>query len=207
VIAVDPTDVEMSKDRTIRGRIGGELMDLNEAIRRRRSIRRFTGQSVALDRLVELVRAGIWAPTAGNVQSWRFVIVNDKGVLDRIKAVSPGMLGMPTALIVICQDKDLAFQKGSMLGRDVGSVMDAAMAAQNIMLAAHASGLGSCAVLSFHAETVRRFLDMPVSVRPELLITIGVPATCPDPPKREVNGIAFVNSMAHDISLGEDLAH
>jgi len=179
-------------------------MDLNEAIVGRRSIRRFTEESVSLDQLAKLVQAGTWAPTAGNVQSWRFVIVDDNRVLRQLNAVSPGMLGMPTALIAICQDKDVAFKRGSVLGRDVGSVMDAAMAAQNIMLAAFASGLGTCAVLSFHKSAVRRFLDLPEHVQPELLITVGVPAINPVPPKRARDGVTFVNSLKHSITNSEE---
>jgi nitroreductase len=175
-------------------------MDLNEAIVGRRSIRRFTKERVPLDQLVKLVEAGTWAPTAGNVQSWRFVIVDDSRVLRQLNAVSPGMLGIPTALIAICQDKDVAFKRGSVLGRDVGSVMDAAMAAQNIMLAAFASGLGTCAVLSFHKNAVRRFLDLPEHVQPELLITVGVPDISPVPPKRAEDGVIFVNSLKHGIT-------
>lgn len=176
-------------------------MDLNEAIQGRRSIRRFTEERVPLGQLAELVQAGTWAPSAGNVQSWRFVIVDDDRVLRQVNAVSPGMLGMPTALIAVCQDKDMAFRRGSVLGRDVGSVMDAAMAAQNIMLAAHASGLGTCAVLSFNRIAVQRFLDLPEHVQPELLVTVGFPAIRPVPPKRVVDGIVFVNSLKHEFTL------
>lgn len=178
-------------------------MDLTEAICGRRSIRRYTDESVPFDQLVELVRAGIWAPTAGNVQSWRFVIVDDSKTLRQLKAASPGMLGTPTAVIAICQDKDIAFKRGSVLGRDVGSVMDAAMAAQNIMLAAHASALGTCAILSFHAGSVRRFLDLPENVQPELLITIGVPAMNPAPPKRVEAGVIFHNSLQSGVNALE----
>jgi len=171
-------------------------MDLQEAIRERRSIRKFSAEPVSFDLLLDLVRAGIWAPSAGNAQSWRFVIVDDTTTLRRIKAVSPGMLATPAAVIAVCQDKDAAFKRGSTLGRDVGSVMDAAMAAQNILLAAYASGLGTCAVLSFHNASVRQFLGLPEYVHPELLIAVGVPAIDPPAPKRIEEGIIYRNSMS-----------
>lgn len=176
-------------------------MDLIEAIRGRRSIRRFTEDRVAFDQLVELVRAGIWAPTAGNAQSWRFVIVDSDAKLRHLKAASPGMLATPAAIIAVCQDKDIAFKKGSLLGRDVGSVMDAAMAAQNIMLAAHAMGLGTCAILSFHQGTVCRFLELPKNVRPELLIAVGVPAINPVLPARVEAGVVFRNTLRFDLDV------
>ena len=178
-------------------------MELTEAILGRRSIRRFTEESVPFDQLVELVRAGTWAPTAGSVQSWRFVIVDDSRMVRQLKAVSPGMLGTPTAVIAICQDKEIAFKRGSVLGRDVGSVMDAAMAGQNIMLAAHANKLGSCAILSFHERSVRRFLDLPENVHPELLIAIGVPDIEPIPPRRVESGVIFRNSLRIGVTVGE----
>jgi len=72
------------------------------------------------------VEAGVWAPTGGNAQTWVFIIITDCNRIQKIKAVSPGILGIPSALIVVCQDKELAYKKGGELGRDILSIMDAA---------------------------------------------------------------------------------
>jgi len=83
-----------------------------------------------------------------------FIIVTDSDWIQKIKAVSPGILGSPSALVVVCQDKDLAYKKGGALGRDVSSIMDVAMASQNIMLQAYDEKIGSCPVLSFYKKGV-----------------------------------------------------
>ncbi|MDI6869168.1 MAG: nitroreductase family protein [Coprothermobacterota bacterium] len=168
-------------------------MDVWTAVKTRRSIRSFTPGEVSEADLKNLIlEAGIWAPSGGNAQTWRFVILTDLNVLNKIKLVSPGLLGNPSALIVICQDLSLAFEKGGELGVSTLSLMDTAMAAQNIMLVAHASGLGSCPVASFHPEAIQKILNLPAHIRPQLLITIGIPKDTPTAPRRKTD-VIWVN--------------
>ena len=164
-------------------------MDVEQAIRQRRSIRRFQDKPVPDEVLVRFVEAGVWAPSGGNAQTWIFIVVNEKNRIEKIKAISPGLLGDPAALVAVCQDKDLAYKKGGELGRDTLTVMDAAMASQNIALQAHAEGLGSCLVLSFHKRGIQRLLNLPEHIVPELLITLGYPAESPKPPTRRLEGV------------------
>jgi nitroreductase len=105
--------------------------------------------------------------------------------------VSPGLLGNPPAVVAICQDLDEAEKKGSELGRNVVTVMDTAMAAQNIMLAAFAEGVGSCPILSFHAGAVQQILSLPPGVVPQLLISLGFPQTKVKGPERNLKVVWF----------------
>jgi len=105
--------------------------------------------------------------------------------------VSPGILGIPSALIVVCQDKELAYKKGGELGRDILSIMDVAMASQNIMLQAYDEKIGSCPVLSFHKKGVQVLLSLPERIVPELIISLGYPAGSPNPPKRKFGEVCF----------------
>ncbi|MEE9192804.1 nitroreductase family protein [Candidatus Aerophobetes bacterium] len=166
-------------------------MRVFEAIKGRRSIRRFENRSIEKEVLLKLVEAGIWAPTGGNAQTWAFVIVTDQRRIQKIKAVSPGMLGTPSALIVVCQDRELAYEKGGEIGRDTLSIMDAAMASQNIMLQAYEEKLGSCAILSFHEKGVQTLLKLPGHIVPELVISLGYPAESPKPPQRKFEEVYF----------------
>jgi len=168
-------------------------MDIEQAIRDRRSIRRFQEKAIPEEVLVRLVEAGVWAPSGGNAQTWIFIIINEQSRIEQIKAISPGLLGDPIALIAVCQDKDLAYKKGGELGRETLSVMDAAIASQNIALQASAEGLGSCLVLSFHEKGIQEFLNLPEHIVPELLITLGYPAESPKPPKRKFKEVTFFN--------------
>jgi nitroreductase len=166
-------------------------MDVFEAIRGRRSIRCFTDRPVKEEVLRKLVEAGIWAPNGGNWQTWRFVVVTETSMLKKIKMVSPGLLGDPPAMIAVCQDVEEAMRKGGRIGAESVSLMDTAMAAQNIMLVAHALGLGTCAIASFHAEAVQRVLRLPKRIAPQLLISVGYPKNKPNPPGRRTDGICF----------------
>ena len=85
----------------------------------------------------------------------------------------PGVLGDPAALIAVCQSLDEALAKGSTLGETLLAPVDAAMASQNLLLAAYAEGLGTCVVASFHRAAVARLLALPDRVEPILLITVG----------------------------------
>ena len=102
-------------------------MRVFEVIKGKRSIRKFEDRSIEKKILHKLVEAGVWAPTGGNSQTWVFIIVTDSDRIQKIKAVSPGILGSPNALVVVCQDKDLAYKKGGALGRDVSLIMDVAI--------------------------------------------------------------------------------
>ncbi len=168
-------------------------MDVQEAIKNRRSIRRFKRDKVPEDDLKNLVlEAGIWAPSGGNAQTWRFIIVTDEKTLKQIKLVSPGLLGDPPSLIVICQDLSLAQKKGGRLGESILSLMDTAMAAQNIMLQAYSKGFGTCPIASFHPEAVRKILNLPENFSPQLIISVGIPDEKPSPPSRNLN-VLWVN--------------
>jgi len=173
-------------------------MDLLKAIMERRSVRSFQADHVPEDRLRRLVEAGIWAPSGGNAQTWRFIIVTDGVSIRRLKMLSPGLLGNPPAVIVICQNIAEAERKGAKLGKEVLSLMDSAMAAQNIILAAYAEGLGTCIVRSFHPGGVQKLLKLPQYVEPQILISVGVPASVPKPPKRNFDIVSFQEYNGND---------
>ncbi len=144
-------------------------MNIDEAILERRSVRRFTDKEVTPEKLTDLVKAGIWAPTGGNAQPWEFIIINSPVALKLIKTVSPGLLGNPSACIAVCSE----------------AIMDCSMAAQNIMLKAYDLELGSCVIRSFNRDAVRMILKAPENIMPELLITQGYFEGNPGNPKRK----------------------
>jgi len=158
-------------------------MELKKAIFERRSIRQFTDADITPEELEMLVHAGIWAPTAGNIQPWLFFCVTGPEQIHNIQVLSPGMLGNPTALVCVCSDLNRAFEKAGEGGKTL-ALFDCAMASQNIMLRAHDLGIGSCVVRSFNQAAVRTILKAPSHVQPELIIMLGRPARVPNPPKR-----------------------
>jgi len=166
-------------------------MEVLEAIKGRRSVRSFEDRPVEKEVLVLLMEAGVWAPSGGNAQTWRFVLVTDKETLRKIKMVSPGLLGRPPAVIVICQDVKEALQKGGTMGSETLTKMDSAMCAQNIMLTAHSLDLGTCVIASFHPKAVQELLSLPAETVPQLLVSVGYPKRVPSAPKRKTEGIYF----------------
>lgn len=146
----------------------------------RRSIRRFTQRRVERPLLEELLMAGCMAPTGSNLQTWRFVAVDDPALIKSICAISPGISGAPPCILALCTDERLALTKGGALARDQLAVMDLSMAAQNIMLLATEYGLGSCAVKSFQPVLVHRLLGLPEHIAVHLLLTLGYPAKIPE---------------------------
>jgi len=164
-------------------------MELWEAIKGRRSVRAFLDRPIERDLLERLLEAAIWAPSGGNAQTWRFVVIDDPTQIRRIKIVSPGLLGDPAAVIVVCQDLTRARAKGGELGETFLAPIDAAMATQNLLLAAYAEGLGACTIASFHKKGVGRLLKLSEGVESILLVSVGWPAKAPPVPPRHKEGV------------------
>ncbi|WP_231963872.1 nitroreductase family protein [Thermococcus chitonophagus] len=151
-------------------------------IKGRRAVRKFDDKQIPLHDLKEILEAGIWAPSASNIQPWEFILVTEKQKIEKIKLVSPGLFGNPAALVILCINKERA-KKGGRLGEKY-ALMDIAMAAQNMMLVAYSKGIGSCPVVSFNRVAVKEILSIPEHVDPVLILTLGYPKFWPKPPKR-----------------------
>lgn len=144
------------------------------AIMTRRSIRRFQAAEVSENVIETLLRAAMAAPSAGNQQSWRFVVVTDRERLDRLAQTSPfaGPLTLAPLAIVVCGETDGARHPGYW-------VQDCAAAMENLLLAVHASGLGAV-WLGYHpaqerVDLLSSELDLPDSVVPLGIAAIGYP--------------------------------
>ena len=92
-------------------------MDVMTAIKGRRSVRNFTDEPIDKDTLLKLLEAAVWAPSGGNGQTWRFVVITEPAMLKKIKMFSLGLLGDPPAVIVIAQDMALARHKGGKMDK------------------------------------------------------------------------------------------
>jgi nitroreductase len=166
-------------------------MDVMEAIKKRRSIRKYKDKPLERSAILRLLEAAVWAPSGGNAQNWRFVVITDPEVKKKIKMVAPGLLGNPPAVVLVAQDVAKAAEMGGKMGQDSLIKMDSAMAAQNLMLAACAEGLGTCVIASFQPDAVRRLLRLPEEIVPQLLISVGEPDQDPAPPPRKFEEIIW----------------
>ena len=164
-------------------------MQTIEAILTRRSIRGFTRDQLSDDQLEQIIQAGAAAPSGGNAQKRIFITVRQPQRIAALRALAPGIIGLPPAVVVLCVDRRENDTKGALspsLYYDIGAAL------QNILLAAHDSSLGACPVGSFHARGLALFLNLPEGVEPCLLVVVGKPKTVPSaPPKRSLDAIYF----------------
>jgi len=166
-------------------------MDLFDAIFQRRSIRKFTDQAIPVDDLEKILEAARWAPNGGNRNAWRFLVIRDEAQKKLLLNYCPGISDMPAAIIMIGIEP---YQRKVTDPARLVLMADAAVAAENICLAAHALGIGSCMVASFADLAIRELLDIPETVTPHLLVTLGYPAEEPEPPpRRPLREVAFLD--------------
>lgn len=158
-------------------------MDAIEAIMTRRSIRKYTHDAVSEELIEKLLRAAMSAPSAGNQQAWRFVVITERGILDEIPKYHPysGMLkGAPLAILV-CGDLELETRKGYW-------IQDCAAATENILISANALGLGAVWLGVYPREErvsgIKKLLNLPEHIIPLSLIPVGHPAESHPPSDR-----------------------
>jgi coenzyme F420-0:L-glutamate ligase/coenzyme F420-1:gamma-L-glutamate ligase len=175
-------------------------------LRSRRSIRRYKDKPVSQETLTHLIEAAIWAPSAHNRQPWRFAILTDAGQKHKlaygmgrrlradlaadglpaaqieidVKRSYQRLTGAPAVIVVSLSTADMdSYPDQNRQDNDwLMAVQSTAMAGQNILLSAHALGLGACWMCGplFCPETVKRVLGLDPGWHPQGLITIGYPA-------------------------------
>ncbi len=167
--------------------LDGDNMDIFEAIRERRSVRKFEKRPVE-DNLIEgIIKAGTWAPSAGNLQSWEFVVVKDPGTKTKlaVAAYMQDFIAEAPVIIVPCANKKRSAIRYGERGRSLYCIQDTACATQNMLLTIHALGLGACWVGAFDEDAAATILKIPEGVRPVALIPLGYPDEKPYPPPRK----------------------
>ncbi|MBU2638298.1 MAG: nitroreductase family protein [Candidatus Woesearchaeota archaeon] len=151
-------------------------MELKEAVINRRSIRKYQQKDVPLQAIAEILETARFAPSAGNAQNWRLVIVTDKKKKSEISEFCHSQHWMTDApaFIVMCN----ASKKLTTLYKESGkmfSTQNCAIIASYIQLLAVENGLGTCWVGAFEHEKVHRLLNIDDDVSVEAIITIGYP--------------------------------
>jgi len=153
--------------------------------RRRFSCRSFTAEPVPRSVIEDLLEAARWAPSGGNVQPWRFLVVLDRATRDALAAAAwrQRFVASAPVVIVVCALPELSARTYGQRGRELYCLQDTAAATQNLLLAATELGLGTCWVGAFDEAAAARALRLPPDWRPVAMVPIGVPATDP-PPRR-----------------------
>lgn len=148
-------------------------MELLEGIYTRRSIRQYTGEPVSDELLKEIIKAGTWAPSGLNNQPWRFVIVRDEA--KRLELASQTkyskIIESASACIAVFIDKEAMYH-------DVKDHQAMGACLQNMLLAAHALGLGAVWLgeILNSADRVRKLLELPDTLELMAVVAVGHPA-------------------------------
>ena len=187
------------------------MPDFFDVLRTRRSVRSFTTEPVSQQDLQELIDSAILAPSGMNLQPWAFSVVTRRDVMDQANAIVVGMLRSPEveqrmgerlkaivnapgfyifhgapALIVISANKQVP-----------GASVDCQLAIENLFLAAHAKGLGTCymgfLMLAADHPEVQTLLGIPEGFKIAATTTVGHPDVRPEgPPQRNAARITWV---------------
>jgi nitroreductase len=157
-------------------------MDIFETIYKRRSVRRYTGESIAPENLLKIVDAGRWAASGNNRQPWEFIIVTQRQTIDRLKVASHWM-DQAAAIIAVVMDPSSRWW-----------MEDASAAVENMLLAATALGYGACWLEGYtlqREDELKIVLGIPPGKRLFTLLPIGVPAEWPVKEKKPLDNLVY----------------
>ena len=155
-------------------------MDVFEAIRKRRSVRAYTGEAIPREDLEKIVDAGRLAATGSNQQPWDFIVVTDRETIAELSAASK-WLDKAAAVIAMVMDPASRWW-----------VEDGAAAVENILLAATALGYGSCWLEGYTVrseDTFKALLGVPAEKRLLTLVPVGVPVGWPTREKKALDEV------------------
>ncbi len=181
-------------------------MEVLEAIRTRRSIRRYKATPVD-DRTIELVlEAARWAPSWANTQCWRFIVVRDSSIKSELASAlvdNPATDAIRNAPVVIvaCAELEKSGYRGGKPATDKGDywfMFDVALAMQNLALAAHSLGLGTVHIGGFNAKQAASILKVPPGFCVVSMTPLGYPDQEPEiRPRKELSEIIFQNKYGN----------
>ena len=155
-------------------------MDALEAIRKRRSVREYTGEPIPREDLETIVDAGRLAASGSNNQPWDFVVVTDRDMIEQLKVASLWM-EQAGAIVAVVMDPS------SRWWREDGSA-----AVENMLIAATALGYGSCWLQGYtmpREDEFKELLGVPAEKRLMTLVPLGVPAGWPTKEKKSLGEV------------------
>ncbi len=175
-------------------------------IKSRRSIRRFKSDPVPKDVVLRLLEAARWAPSWANTQCWEFIVIDDPELKKRLAETvipennpgKPSVVEAPIVIAVLARRGLSGFYKGQPLTKFGGwwFMFDVALAVENLVLEAHALGLGTVIIGALNHDEAAKLLGIPEDRELIALIPIGYPAESPEPkPRREIGEITYYNKF------------
>jgi len=159
--------------------------NLLELIKIRQSDRAYKPDSIEKEKLDRILEAGRLAPSACNAQPWKFIVVDNQELKNKIAdCTSSKVLGMnhftkqaPVHIVIVEERANFTSNAGSLIKGKHFPLIDIGIAAEHICLQASAEGLGSCMLGWFDEPKVKKLLNIPKAKKVPLIITLGYPAS------------------------------
>lgn len=165
-----------------------------EIIKKRRTVKKFLRNNVEFEKIQKIIDAGMWAPSAGNVQPWKFIVVQNQDKKEGIEkaAFHQEWLSSAPVLVVVCAIVDKSKRYYGVRGERLYVVQDCAASIQNMLLEATSLGVGSAWVGAFDETELKRVIDIPDEARPQAIIAFGYSdGIVVAPPKKELSSCLY----------------
>jgi nitroreductase len=163
-------------------------MEVLQAIKGRRSIRKYTEEPILENQLNQVLEAGRWAPSRGNSQPWKFIVLDDSKVRKELADVIPTgkfLAQAPQGIAVVIDPRISKHPE-----------QEGAAAIQNMLLMAHTLGLGTCWISVYGTDWVKtaaHILGIPDEELLISVISIGHPGEAPEKGRKELDEFTFTN--------------
>ncbi len=172
----------------------GDILDL---ITSRRTIKQYQPKFVSWENCARIIDAARHAPSCGNIQNWKFIVVYDSGKKQQLAEAAYEQYDITMAgyLIVVCAELEKAERYYGLRGEKIYTIQNCAAAVQNMLLEAHSLGLGSTWIGAFDETAVRSICGIPEEVQPQAIVAIGYAREIPEkPPKYPLETLIYFGS-------------
>ncbi len=179
------------------------MSDILELIKSRRNSTQFLPKFVSWENISRVLDAGRHAPSCGNIQNWKFIVVLKPELKQELAAASYDQYEIiqAFALIVVCAEPEKAERYYGEKGKSFYSVQNCAAAVQNMLLEAHSLGLGTRWVGAFDAEKVKELLKIPDDAEPQVIVALGYAKDIPPkPPKYPLETLVYFGAWRTKIA-------
>jgi nitroreductase len=180
-------------------------MSVKEIIEQRRSIRRYLDKPVEREKILECLEAARLAPSADNVQPWRFLVIDDPELKDKftkeifsgIYSISKFAANAPVLIMILARLDIIANKIGKQIQNIHFYLIDSGIAGEHIVLQAEELGLGTCWIGWFNSRKARKVLNIPRKYKIVSLLSVGYCARRPSQEKKRkrLEDIAWFNKI------------
>ena len=168
--------------------------DILELIKSRRTIKHFLPKFVSWDHVSKIIDAARHAPSSGNIQNWKFIVMIEPSVKQRAAEAAYEQYEIANAgvLIIVCAEIEKAERYYGLRGEQLYAVQNCAAAIENMLLEAHSLGLGTQWIGAFDEDALKQLCGIPEEVQPQAIIAVGYAREAPEkPPKYPLETVVY----------------